>query len=189
MVGRNFYISDYHFFHELSLRRSRNEFQSVEEMNETIVARHNQKVTNEDHVYILGDVVVCEEKDLESSLSQTIDRMKGHLHLILGNHDMKFRENPIFLKRFETVDDALWLKDGKKNLQLFHYPILMWYRKTKGAYHLYGHLHNEIKGEEVRWLMKESAALNACVEINHFEPCTLEELIANNRAFKQTYVQ
>lgn len=148
---------------------------------------YNRKVTDEDHVYILGDVVVCEESELESCLQQTVDRLKGHLHLIIGNHDIKFKEKPIFLKRFETVDEAIWLKDGQKNVQFFRYPILMWYRKNKGAYHLYGHLHNETKGEEVKLLMKEERALNTCVEINHYEPCTLEELIENNIKFKEAY--
>ena len=183
-MGQHYYVSDYHFFHELALRRSRPEFNSIEEMNREIVRRHNKKVSENDHVYILGDIVVCEEKDLEKCLSETVDQLKGHLHLIIGNHDMKFRENPIFRKRFETIDDALWLKDWQTNVQLFHYPILMWYRKTKGAYQIYGHVHNEVKGEDMRWLAKEPHALNACVEINHYEPCQIEELILNNEQYR-----
>lgn len=184
-MGQFLYTSDYHFFHEVALKRSRSEFGTINNMNETIVRRHNEKVTNDDHIYILGDVVVCEETKLEQCLEQTVDQLKGHLHLILGNHDKKFRNNPIFLSRFESVDEALWIKDWQTNIQLFHYPILMWYRKAKGAYHLYGHLHNETKGEEIQWLLKEKCALNACVEINHYEPCYLEELIENNNKFRE----
>lgn len=185
-MGQFFYVSDYHFFHELSLRRSRPEFSSVKEMNEEIVRRHNSKVSEHDHIYILGDVVVCEEEQLEYCLSQTVDKLKGHLHLIIGNHDLKYRENPVFTSRFDTVDDALWIKDSQKSVQLFHYPILMWHRKGKGAYHIYGHLHNERKGESIEWLAHQDRALNACVEINHYEPCQIEELILNNERFRQS---
>jgi len=183
-MGQYYYVSDYHFFHELALKRSRPEFNDIKEMNKEIVNRHNQKVTENDHIYILGDIIVCEENELERCLTETVDLLKGHLHLVVGNHDMKFRHNPIFESRFETINDALWLKDWQKGVQLFHYPILMWHRKGKGAYHIYGHLHNEIKGQEIRLLANEANALNACVEINHYEPCQLEELIINNSIFK-----
>lgn len=69
---------------------------------------------------------------------------------------------------------------------LFHYPILMWHRKGKGAYHIYRHLHNERKGESIEWLVHQERALNACVEINHYEPCPIEELILNNEGFRQS---
>ncbi len=183
-MGQFFYASDYHFYHELALRRSRREFDSVEKMNQEIITRHNQKVSEKDHIYILGDIIVCNEEELEDGLSKTVDKLKGHLHLIIGNHDMKFRDNPIFRSRFETIDDALWLKDWQKGIQLCHYPILMWYRKGKGAYHIYGHLHNEVKGEEIKILAMQQNALNACVEINQYEPCQIEELIINNTKFK-----
>ena len=88
-------------------------------------------------------------------------------------------------KRFETADEAKLFKDQGKWVQLFHYPILRWYRKNKGAYHIYGHLHDEQKGKEVAWLRQEKYALNACVEVNNFEPCTLQELINNNQKLKE----
>lgn len=183
-MSQIYYVSDYHFFHELALKRSRSEyFNDVSEMNEEIIRKHNDKVKDDDHVYILGDVIVCEEKDLEEKLNMTVGRLKGHLHLILGNHDYKFRDNPIFLNYFETVEESKLIRDNNKWVQLCHYPILLWYRKNKGAYHVFGHMHDDSYTREFYIIKDEKNILNACVEINNFEPCNLEELIMNNEIF------
>lgn len=185
MREKIYYVSDYHFFHELSLRRSRSSyFSSIAHMNAEMIYRHNQKVKAEDHVFILGDIVVCKETEIEQRLAETVDHLNGHLHLILGNHDYKYMEDMAFIKRFESVDEAKLIRDQDRWIQLFHYPILRWYRKNKGAFHIYGHLHDEKKGKEAQWLRTEAYALNACVEVNDFMPCTLQELIINNQHIK-----
>lgn len=46
-------------------------------------------------------------------------------------------------------------------------------------------MHNEHKSKEFSILTDEERALNACVEINNFEPCELGELIENNYRFKR----
>lgn len=77
-MSQIYYVSDYNFFHEVALKRSRSEyFNDVNEKNEEIIKKHNDKVNNDDHVYILGDVIVCEEKDLEDKLNMTVGRLKG----------------------------------------------------------------------------------------------------------------
>ena len=45
-------------------------------------------------------------------------------------------------------------------------------------------MHNEQVTKEYNILKNEKNALNACVEINNFEPCELEELINNNVKFR-----
>lgn len=101
-------------------------------------------------------------------------------------HEVSFnRSRNKYFDSIETVDEAKLIKDQGKWVQLFHYPILRWYRKNKGAYHIYGHIHDEQKGKEVAWLKQEDFALNACVEVNDFETCTLQELIMNNQEFKE----
>ena len=149
------YVSDYHFYHNLALMRSRSDkFKSVDEMNEEMIKRHNEKVIENDHVYILGDIIVCEEE--------------------------------LDLKYFESACDSEIIRDNNKNVQLYHYPLLTWHKKQKGAYHVHGHLHNERKCSEFKILCSMEKELSACVEINNYEPCTLEELIKNNTKFKNT---
>lgn len=52
----NYYISDLHLLHENVLRFDNRPFETIENMQETIVNNWNRKVTNGDTVYILGDV-------------------------------------------------------------------------------------------------------------------------------------
>ena len=184
-MSKIFYISDYHFYHYLALKRSRQVFDSIDQMNEEMIIRHNEKVSQEDNVYILGDIIVCEEEELSEKLNNTIGRLNGRLHLIVGNHDYKYLDNPLFRQYFKSIDEAKLIRDNNRWVQLCHYPILMWYRKNKGAYHVFGHMHNEQKSREYHILKEEERALNACVEINKFEPCELEELIENNSMFKR----
>ncbi len=103
--------------------------------------------------------------------------------MILGNHDYKFRDNPIFLNYFETVEESKLIRDNNKWVQLCHYPILLWYRKNKGAYHVFSHIHDDSYTREFYIIKDEKHIFNACVEINNFEPCNLEKLIMNNGIF------
>lgn len=184
-MSKVFFVSDYHFYHELALKRSRKIFSSVAEMNEEMIKRHNSKVLEDDDVYILGDIIVCDEEEIEEKLEKTIGKLNGKLHLIIGNHDYKYIENPAFRKYFLSIDEAKLIRHDNKWIMLCHYPILMWYRKNKGAYHVFGHMHNEQVTKEYNILREEERALNACVEVNDYEPCELEELIDNNIEFKQ----
>lgn len=183
-MGKVFYISDYHFYHELTIKRSRQEFNNVKEMNEAIIERHNRKVSDKDDVYILGDIIVCTEEYLDEFMKNTVGRLKGRLHLIVGNHDYKYLDKEEFRKYFLSIDEVKLIQDKKRWIQLCHYPLILWYKKNKGAYHIFGHMHNEQITKEYNILKDEENALNACVEINNFEPCELEELIQNNIEFR-----
>ncbi|WP_018592384.1 hypothetical protein [Terrisporobacter glycolicus] len=48
-------------------------------------------------------------------------------------------------------------------------------------------MHDDSFTKEFHIIKKEKNLFNACVEINNFEPCTIEELISNNdRFYKKT---
>ena len=80
-------ISDTHFGHENSLKWTDNEgnklrpFNTVEELNNTMITNWNNIVNEQDHVYHLGDVVI-NKKYLE-----LVKQLKGHKRICLGNHD------------------------------------------------------------------------------------------------------
>ena len=58
-------------------------FLTVSEMDEAIIQNWNRKVKPEDDVWILGDFVFRSRNSPEWYLQ----KLQGHKHLIVGNHD------------------------------------------------------------------------------------------------------
>jgi calcineurin-like phosphoesterase family protein len=63
--------------------------------------------------------------------------------------------------------------------------MMDWNRRDKGAYLIYGHIHNNRKDSYWPLLSTMDKALNAGVEINNYEPVTFTELLENNRKYKE----
>ena len=58
-----YYISDLHLFHENAIAFDPRPFASLQEMHDTILKNWNDRVTNGDMVYILGDVSMRGKKE------------------------------------------------------------------------------------------------------------------------------
>jgi calcineurin-like phosphoesterase family protein len=55
-MGKNFYIADLHFGHWNIVRYDNRPFESIEEMDNALIRNWNNVVSDEDTVYILGDI-------------------------------------------------------------------------------------------------------------------------------------
>jgi len=178
-----FYTSDLHIGHTNALIFDNRLFLNIDEMAEAIIDKWNNKVTDNDTVYILGDVFYRYKEAPQIFLG----KLKGHKNLIVGNHDFKIiLKNNAALKCFESVDNLKRIEDNGRIVILCHYPIIDWDQKHRGAYHIYGHVHNHLT-QDTHYMMKQENAYNAGCMINNYEPCTLEELIDNNKIFKEKY--
>ena len=80
----NYYISDLHLFHANCIQFDNRPFVDLDDMHETMRSRWNRKITNDDIVYILGDIS-CHGNN--ESLIAYIFTLKGRKILIRGNHD------------------------------------------------------------------------------------------------------
>lgn len=80
------FTSDWHLGHARINELARRPFSSVDEMNETIIARYNELVKPEDSVWIVGDVCMG---PIDRSLA-LVQRFNGRKYLICGNHDRPF---------------------------------------------------------------------------------------------------
>lgn len=168
-----YYTSDLHFCHENIIKLCNRPFKNIEEMNEHIINKWNSKVGIKDKVYILGDVYFrCKDyKWLENNFN----RLNGEKYLILGNHDSLI-DTIDWYKYFKWIGNYKKIVDSGRKVILFHYPIEEWDGFFRGSYHLYGHVHNSDNG-----LRKIDRRYNVGVDVNDFEPKTLDELIERNK--------
>lgn len=176
----NLYISDLHFGHRSVINFDHRPFADVEEMDNVLIYLWKSRVTKNDQVYIIGDVALHNDKPYSWYLKQ----LPGQKHLIVGNHDRKLLKDAEAMSYFVSVDYYLELTDDRKHLILSHYPIAEWNGFYRDTYHVYGHIHN--KTDEVFQYMKQfDRALNAAACINNYSPSSLNELIRNNKVFKE----
>ena len=96
--------SDYHFNHDKEFIWKARGFESVEEMNETIVKKNNECVAPEDTLIICGDLMLGGADKLEEGLA-LLNRMNGLKLVVGGNHDTPNRREA-YLRTGIPVFDA-----------------------------------------------------------------------------------
>ena len=82
-----YFTSDLHFCHQRDFLYAPRGFNSAEEMNSAVVANWNSLITDDDDVYVLGDLML---NDNDTGL-QLIKQLKGKIHIVYGNHDTDAR--------------------------------------------------------------------------------------------------
>ena len=117
-------------------------FNSIQEMNNVLVEKWNSTVSDDDDVYILGDIMLGSISNIEY-----LTRLKGRIHIVLGNHDTNSRKDAYALLSnvVEIADVGIKLKYQKYHFILTHYPLLTGNLEnedlTKMSCNLYGHTH------------------------------------------------
>ena len=179
-MGIKLYTSDLHFGHSNVIGFDHRPFNDVDEMDRCLIELWNSRVSPDDEVYIVGDLCFRNNRPAEWYLKQ----LKGHKHLVIGNHDQKLLENKKAMSYFESVDKIMYIKDEDKNICLCHYPIAEWNHFHRGSYHIYGHIHNRTD-DAYMYMKKYENALNAGCMINNYTPASFNELVRNNKIFKE----
>ncbi len=149
-----FLFSDPHFMHRNLCKgtsvwpdkeKSTRDFNTIEEMNQTIVDNINNKVGENDILYCLGD--------WSFSHPSNVRYFRGKLkvktiHLILGNHDKVIRKNKDNVQSiFSSVQDYTEIQIDKQKIILCHYPIARWRGMNRSTFMLHGHCHSKYQGE------------------------------------------
>jgi calcineurin-like phosphoesterase family protein len=133
-----YFTSDLHLFHRGALRfGERTQFETVEQMNDHIIAAHNRRVEPRDTVYYLGDLSFGGIEETVMALS----RMNGRKYWVLGNHDEKLVRKSVVCSFFDDIQPLLDRKFGDQRVTLCHYPMLTWNKAHYGAWMLHGHSH------------------------------------------------
>lgn len=138
-----FFTADLHFGHANIIKFCQRPWKTVEEMDAGLIERWNEVVTEQDEVWILGDVAMTGWRQALSNVSL----LAGRKHLIVGNHDAKLIAKP-FKSAFDTIEQLKTIRvpdedaPGKRqHVVLCHYPLAVWDRSHHGTFHLHGHCH------------------------------------------------
>jgi calcineurin-like phosphoesterase family protein len=170
-----FFCSDHHFGHANILGFKRDDgsplrpFDTVEQMNETIIANHNSVVRSCDKVYFLGDVSM-------STKSYSLDflsRMNGEKILIKGNHDLC---KPLaYLEHFKDIRGSHQF-DGMILTHIPVHPLSL----ARWGLNIHGHLHANRVIRELSHL-PDPRYFNVSLEQINYTPISLEEVKAKTR--------
>lgn len=185
---KTFFTSDLHFGHENVIEFDGRPWNTVEEMNEELIKRWNNKVEKGDIVYVLGDLIW---KTMTNDAASLIKRLNGQIILIKGNHD-RFLHNAAAKKALAGVKDyddiCVALDDGStRRCILSHYFIPFYNGHRHKAIHLHGHSHTT---DEYYMELGITQAINSkgyeleiynvgCMHWN-YEPVTLDEILKSN---------
>jgi len=136
------FTSDTHFCHENIIKFCGRPFATVEEMNKALVEKWNSIVGPDDIVYHLGDF--CWGGS--SNWVWILEHLNGHIHLVLGNHDVKnIRQG--YMQYFDSVTFQRQIEIEGRAVYLNHYPFLTYggiYRKdSEKVWQLFGHVHSK----------------------------------------------
>ena len=171
-----YFTADCHFGDKKVISHCRRPFSSLEKMHEVIVYNWNQRVRNEDVVYIVGDLFSrCKNP------YPLLKELRGEKILITGNHDSSWLINAD-PDAFSFIGPMLEVEEDFGAFTICHYPMPI-YAHSNRNYMIHGHIHNETHSDIWPYLAKSERILNAGVDINHFRPVTFDELLENNEHF------
>lgn len=169
-------ISDTHFNHNRDFILQPRGFTTVNEMNEAIIQRWNDRVKPDDIVYHLGDVIMG---DLNSGI-ELIKRLNGHIKLAIGNHDTPARIEA-FKSLFDDIQFGYRIIKKKKVFLLTHYPQITGNYDNSQTYSIHGHTHS------LNPFNEDYLMYNVSCEAHFCTPILFEEAIEQIRNYKNFY--
>lgn len=135
------FVSDVHLGHSSILRHTNRGkyFNSIKEHDDHMIAVINDYMTDKDVIYFVGDLALGDKWHCAA----LIERIKGHKHLIIGNHD---EPNIEFYKTnglFASINQHLEIKHDGEKIWMSHYGSFSWPSGQHGSWHLHGHDHGD----------------------------------------------
>jgi calcineurin-like phosphoesterase family protein len=170
-----FITADEHYGHRRIIEYCGRPFAHVDEMTETIIARHNAKVPNSPN-YLTIHVGDWFWRTLSLGEALTIlGRLHGRHAFIFGNHDELIEKHQdVFAQQLDWIkgenkdSGTHRLKFNGHDITLCHYAMRVWNSSHKGSWMVYGHSHNE--------LPVVGKSFDIGVDGHNFSPWSLEEI-------------
>lgn len=160
--------SDLHFSHKSVVKFTNKDgskmrpWNTIDEMDEELIRRFNEKVSKYDECFILGDVT------LNRRGLPLLDRLNcKNLILIKGNHD-----------HFRVDEYTPYFKDicsyhVEENVLFSHIPVHPSQLEYRFKMNVHGHMHGEI--------LDDSRYMNVSVEQTDYYPILLDDILQISR--------
>ena len=171
-----YFTSDPHYWHRKVIEYCNRPFETVEDMNITLMNYYNSIVTNADTVYFLGDFAFAGTK----KIAEILRELKGNKILILGNHDYQVKAARWKELGFKEVYNSFTLEHNGFIFKMSHFPwkgsahdkrnyTQLEKDMSKGTFLLHGHVHNT-------WKTKYNM-INVGVDVWGLKPVSLDTII------------
>lgn len=116
--------SDLHLNHNRDFVYAARGYETIEEMNKDLIRKYNSVITDNDEVYILGDLCLGGSDSLIDNFKM-LSQLNGKIYIILGNHDTDTRKKMYeTLPQVVSISYAEMLHYHKYHFYLSHYPTL-----------------------------------------------------------------
>lgn len=186
-MSKIYFTSDLHFGHDREFIYKPRGFENVEDMNKTILKNYKRIVTDEDTIYILGDLMLG---DNEAGIAM-LRELPGHKKIILGNHDTATRiELYKTIPNTEILGYATVIKYRKMSFYLSHYPTMTSNMEADANLHnhvtnIYGHTH-----QMTNFYNDMPFMYHVGVDSHDCEPIEIEKIIEDiKNKIKECYEQ
>lgn len=161
-----YFTSDEHYGHEKIIEYCDRPFDSVWDMDDEIIRRHNLLVTGRDIVIHIGDFAWGKQRP-----NRIINLLKGKHIFIKGSHDKWMpRETPA----------TIWEKKiGVQYVAACHYPMRSWPRSHYASFHVFGHVHGKVYDDTtgvVAGYATGGLSYDVGVDANDFYPVDFDTL-------------
>lgn len=167
--------SDLHLDHENAIRMNRRPFESLQQMQDSIIAEINALPDNA-VLYILGDTFV---RDSAQNAHRILSQIKRTLTIkwCLGNHDRRMAK--VFAE-YGSVHLILEVKYFSKKIVMSHMPMHEWNQGQYGSLHFYGHCHGRWQAPgrciDIGWDVEQrilplDEAVKMAEKFPIFQPC------------------
>ena len=170
------FSADLHLNHNKPFIYEARGFQNIYEMNEKIISNYNKVIQHDDTIYLLGDLCLG-GTDYVKDNHKLLSQLKGHIHIIRGNHDT---DNKIELYHnlynIESIEAAAFLRYNKYHFFLCHFPACTTNFDddkrplTQRTLCLAGHTHS-------KELFEPCGSYNVSVDAHNCYPVPIEQII------------
>lgn len=185
-MSNTWICSDWHFNHDKPFIWKERGFNSVFEMNNEIIKRHNSLVNQDDLVICLGDVCMGGDAYAKDN-KKLIQSLKGKLIIIQGNHDTENRMKMYAgCYNVQEVVSAKYFSYHKYHFFLSHYPTITSnydenFSLKKKRLNICGHSHTKDRWSDVSLGLIYHAEMDA----HDCYPVNIETIIQD---FKERFV-